>query len=97
MSHVGAMLAALLLQDFDPRPLQPFLKKHCADCHMDGASKGGLDLDQAPSDLGDAETLRRWVRLFDRVRDGEMPPPKKAALAPAVGYPSPSWGAVSSS
>ena len=73
---MGAMLAALLLQDVDVR----FLKKHCADCHMDGASKGGLDLDQASTDLKDAETLRRWVRLFDRVRDGEMPPPKKAVV-----------------
>jgi hypothetical protein len=73
---VVAMLAALLLQGGDP-----FLKKHCADCHMDGSSKGVLDLDKEPADLKDAETLRRWVRLFDRVRDGEMPPPKKAAVA----------------
>ncbi len=76
MSHVGAMLAALLLQGGDP-----FLRKHCADCHMDGASKGGLDLDKAPTGLKDAETLRRWARLFDRVRDGEMPPPKKGTVA----------------
>lgn len=83
MIPVGAMLAAILLQDFDPRPLQPFLRKHCADCHLDGSAKGGLDLDKAPADLKDAETLRRWVRLFDRVRDGEMPPPKKGSAAPA--------------
>jgi hypothetical protein len=83
MSGMGAVLAALLLQEFDPRPLQPFLKAHCADCHMDGTAKGGLDLDRAPTDLRDAETLRRWVRLFDRVRDGEMPPPKKDPSAPA--------------
>jgi hypothetical protein len=82
MITVGALLAVLLLQEFDPRPLQPFLKAHCADCHMDGSAKGGLDLDKAPADLRDAETLRKWVRMFDRVRDGEMPPPGKGASTP---------------
>jgi hypothetical protein len=67
----------------DPRPLRPFLQKHCGDCHMEGTAKGGLDLDQAPLDLKDAETLRRWVRLHDRVRDGEMPPPKSGRVEAA--------------
>ncbi len=71
-------------QEFDPKPLRPFLREHCADCHMDGASKGGLDLDRFSSDLRDAETLRRWVRLYDRVREGEMPPPKEKRPAPAA-------------
>jgi mono/diheme cytochrome c family protein len=61
----------------DPGPLEPFFRKYCSDCHMEGASKGGLDLDRAPVDLRDAESLRRWVRLYDRVAAGEMPPPKK--------------------
>ena len=65
----------------DPRPLQPFFRAYCADCHSEGTSKGGLDLGTLPADLGDAETLRRWIRVYDRVRSGEMPPPKKARAA----------------
>lgn len=76
MSHVGAVLAALLLQ------AEPFYAKHCADCHQGADAKGGLDLDK-PFDLRDAEGLRRAVLVFDRVRAGEMPPPKKGSVPAA--------------
>jgi hypothetical protein len=69
---------------FDPAAFRPFFRAHCADCHLDGASKGGLAIDVLPADLRDAETLRRWTLLFDRVRTGEMPPPKKAELPAAA-------------
>lgn len=83
-----ALLAALILcapsQDPppDPAPLRDFFRKHCADCHQDGAAKGGLDLDRLSPDLRDAETLRLWVRIHDRVEAGEMPPPKAGRAAP---------------
>jgi hypothetical protein len=82
-ASIGAFLALFSLQAspqdsrLDPRPFKPYFRKYCADCHLDGASKGGLDLDALATDLHDAETLRRWVRVYDRVRSGEMPPPKK--------------------
>jgi hypothetical protein len=78
-----SLCAPAAAQDLDPSPLRAFLKKHCADCHLDGADKGGLDLDRIPRDLRDAETLRRWVRIHDRVDAGEMPPPKKGRVAAA--------------
>ena len=61
--------------------IAPFLEQHCVGCHSGDAPDGGLDL-QAISkdsgdlfkDLGDAEVLRRWVYLHDRVAAGEMPP-----------------------
>lgn len=79
LAFLGALSVQAAADDtrLDPRPLQPFLRKYCADCHLEGASKGGLDLAALPADLKDAETLRRWVRLYDRIRSGEMPPPKK--------------------
>lgn len=80
---VFSLQAAAPDSRLDPRPLQPTFRKFCADCHLDGASKGGLDLGALPTDLHDAETMRRWVRVYDRVRDGEMPPPKKERIAPA--------------
>ena len=66
----------------DMAPVAGFLKAHCYDCHADGAREGGLDLKQLGTDLADAETLRRWVLLHDRVAKGEMPPkdePRPAA------------------
>src|SRR5579863_2542072 len=83
MVSVGAalsfLLGALSLQEpgLDPRPYQPFFQKYCSACHLEGPAKGGLDLATVPTDLHDAEALRRWVRIYDRVRIGEMPPPKK--------------------
>src|SRR5438067_13816144 len=51
-----------------------FFDRHCSDCHDATAKEGGLDLAALSRDLNDAETLRRWVRLYDRLADGEMPP-----------------------
>lgn len=61
----------------DAAAFQPYFRKYCADCHLDGSSKGGLDLAALTGDVKDAETLRRWVRIYDRVHGGEMPPPRK--------------------
>ena len=71
----------------DPRPLQPFFRKYCADCHLDGTTKGNFDLQALPTDLHDAESLRRWVRVYDRVRAGEMPPPRTERVAAAEQEP----------
>jgi len=54
-----------------------FLKKHCFDCHGDGAKKGELSLDVLSRDLSDAEATRRWTLVHDRVASGEMPPDKE--------------------
>lgn len=63
-----------------PLPVQklnPFFENHCVECHDETAKKGGLDLESLSRDPTDAESLRRWVRVFDRVQSGEMPPKKK--------------------
>ena len=54
--------------------LQGLLQQHCLDCHSGGESEGGLDLTQLSTELTDAETMRRWVLVHDRVASGEMPP-----------------------
>src|SRR5262245_45372050 len=51
-----------------------FFNKHCGDCHDSATKEGGLDLAHLSRDLSDAETLRRWVRIYDRVAGAEMPP-----------------------
>lgn len=59
--------------------LQPFIASHCIDCHDGVGAEGGLDLSAtgplARADgLGDAEMMRRWTLVHDRIAAGEMPP-----------------------
>jgi hypothetical protein len=69
------------LASAEPLPaakLNPFIEDHCLDCHDGSMTKGGVDLGSLSRDPADAETRRLWVRVFDRVTAGEMPPKKKA-------------------
>ena len=61
-----------------PKELRPFIEKHCVDCHDADEAKGGLDFSKLSADLNQPETLAKWVRIFDRVDQDEMPPKKKA-------------------
>ncbi|MDQ3622696.1 MAG: hypothetical protein M3463_09435, partial [Verrucomicrobiota bacterium] len=56
---------------------EPFLTQHCMDCHDADVKKGGLDLAALSTDADDAAAQKMWVRVFDRVLAGEMPPKKK--------------------
>jgi len=56
-----------------------FIEKHCVDCHDGDTKKGGLDLTATKLDAAGLET---WVKVHDRVRDGEMPPPKEPRPEP---------------
>lgn len=51
-----------------------FLKSHCLECHQGSSSEGGRDLSALTDDLSDPEALAMWVRIYDRVTLGEMPP-----------------------
>jgi hypothetical protein len=55
-------------------PLEPFLERHCYDCHSGAEPEAGLDLAVLSRDLADPATLRRFVRIHDRIAKGEMPP-----------------------
>lgn len=78
------VMSASAAPDFEV--FQPFLESHCYECHDSDVKKGGLDLDELEFDLSDPESARHWLRIFDRVQEGEMPPkkqdrPKKGELA----------------
>lgn len=51
-----------------------FLERHCISCHEGNTAEAGLDLSLPLEDLADPAVERRWVRIIDRVHDGEMPP-----------------------
>lgn len=64
--------------------LEPFFETHCVDCHSGAEPSGGFDIAALKTDLSNAETMRRWTLLHDRVSSGEMPPkdqPRPAATA----------------
>lgn len=51
-----------------------FLVANCVQCHDAETKEGGLDLTSLAFEPADVPSHARWVRLYDRVRDGEMPP-----------------------
>jgi hypothetical protein len=70
---LGFLLIAGWCAAEPPAEVDRFLTQNCLDCHDGEAAEAGFDL-QALGDPNDAEAMARWVRLFDRVNDGEMPP-----------------------
>ncbi len=59
------------------------IARQCLACHGEDADKGALRLDQLPSDLTKDDAYRQWLRAFDRVENGEMPPKEFGKLPEA--------------
>ena len=59
-------------------PMTSFIEKHCAECHDGDVKKGGLDLTSLSFKPEERKNFDEWVKVFDRVSKGEMPPAKKA-------------------
>lgn len=51
-----------------------FFKQHCTACHDSATHEGGLDLTSLKPDFADPHAFERWVRVYDRISSGEMPP-----------------------
>lgn len=54
--------------------VRAFLETNCLACHDSRTKKGNLDLTALKPDYADAQSFATWVKVHDRVRDGEMPP-----------------------
>src|SRR4051812_10959800 len=65
-----------------PGNAKSFLEKRCFDCHDEQTKKGNLDLTSLSTDFADRDAFARWVKVHDRLRDGEMPPKKEQPTAP---------------
>ncbi len=77
--------ASLAVAAEPPGPSQAFLREHCFACHAGATRSGGLDLTTLRFDPDDPTSFAAWVKIHDRIRDGEMPPkdagrPKPAAV-----------------
>ncbi|MCM8538860.1 MAG: DUF1592 domain-containing protein, partial [Lentisphaeraceae bacterium] len=62
------------------KDLRKILEKHCYDCHDEDMKEGDLNLVDMPFKLDDKKNYKQWVRVFERVEAGEMPPKKKKPL-----------------
>lgn len=74
-----------------PQSAPPQIEKSCLECHDKDNTKGSLDLTALPFDLTTQATRDRWIRIYDRVEKGEMPPkpedlpqPERAALVKSL-------------
>ncbi|TWT58314.1 hypothetical protein KOR42_16880 [Thalassoglobus neptunius] len=57
-----------------PVAIGRFLGQHCRDCHSGDEPEAGLSLSELPFDLNKPHAFESWRRVYERVRDGEMPP-----------------------
>ncbi|MFG0286621.1 MAG: DUF1592 domain-containing protein [Rhodopirellula sp. JB044] len=67
-----------------PESSLEFLQTNCIDCHDGPFGEGGFDVESVSNDLASLQTFDAWVRIFDRVEKGEMPPPDDADLDEAA-------------
>ncbi|MEO1615914.1 MAG: DUF1592 domain-containing protein [Planctomycetota bacterium] len=73
LAMVSVSTHAVSAEEWDSG-VRPFLGRHCADCHAEGADEGGFELSQLGDDLTDSAQFARWEQVYDRVARGEMPP-----------------------
>src|SRR4051812_9555458 len=57
--------------------LSTFTDRYCSSCHNDVDKEGGLDLTALSFTPGDTANFLTWVKIHDRVQQGEMPPKEK--------------------
>lgn len=79
LSLLAAPSRPSLPQEERRSALGGFVRQHCADCHGADAPKAGLRLDEFRAAFDDEAGLAAGVKIFDRVRTGEMPPRKNSA------------------
>jgi hypothetical protein len=54
--------------------VEPFLKKHCYDCHGDDSVEGDLNLTALPLQTTTATQAAGWLRMLDQLQADLMPP-----------------------
>ena len=57
--------------------IDALVQASCIHCH-DASTETALNLEALSGDLTDPDSMRKWVHIFDRVRDGTMPPESEA-------------------
>jgi hypothetical protein len=63
--------------------LDVLIQSSCIDCH-DANTETRLDFTTLGKDFENAESFRKWVHIFDRIKSGEMPPPEETQPSKAA-------------
>ncbi len=73
---VGGLMLATVASAAAQQPdgANRFLRQYCLDCHAGQDAAGNLDLTRLPAELEEEDVEPTWVRIYDRVQAGEMPP-----------------------
>jgi len=79
-NHVAPDLTDSDLAAKIPAASLELLQSHCTDCHDGASGEGGFDVGSVAGDLNDPHTYEAWVRIYDRIERGEMPPPEDAEI-----------------
>ena len=69
------------VRDID-KVVQPFLQKHCVECHDAETQKGEFRVDNLSPKVG-TENTPQWLEVMERINTGEMPP-KKVKVRPGA-------------
>ena len=64
-------------EGLDSKKLWPYLDNHCMECHDELSEKGGVNLDELSFNLEDSNSFDLWVKIYDQIEQGAMPPSKK--------------------
>jgi hypothetical protein len=63
-----------------------FLKKNCVGCHNSASAAARLDLTKLTFEASNPDNFGTWVKVYDRVSAGEMPPaPLPKPAEPSLG------------
>jgi mono/diheme cytochrome c family protein len=86
-SFVRLFLASALVSTA-AAAVPPLLEKHCVECHDAETKKGDFDLTALKPELTNPQVYAQWVKVYDQIASGEMPPAKKPRpeTAAAAGY-----------
>jgi Protein of unknown function (DUF1592)/Protein of unknown function (DUF1588)/Protein of unknown function (DUF1587)/Protein of unknown function (DUF1595)/Protein of unknown function (DUF1585)/Planctomycete cytochrome C len=77
IATLGFLFFSSTVAEAGPSHIRSYVEAHCLDCHDGEDAKAGLDLSGLGLALGDRKTFESWVKVYDRVSEGEMPPGKK--------------------
>jgi hypothetical protein len=58
-------------------PTQQFFAEHCRGCHAGAKPKGDFRLESLSQDFADDANRKQWLKVFEQVKEGTMPPAKK--------------------
>src|SRR5215207_5524249 len=62
---------------FPSDQVEAFTDQYCSSCHNDVDKEADLDLTTLKFNPADPSNFGMWVKVHDRVQNGEMPPKEK--------------------